>query len=132
MFCVCWIGLASSNQWENIFFYLVSSISFQLEDCILSSAVIAVIMDIVEPWGRGHSHLSHRHLEKCWEGVTAINVQCDVGSRALLQWLKLPAWKVGDRGFEPNSVLKFQRSNISSSPLTREDSLLWAAFVIER
>ena len=24
----------------------------------------------------------------------------------LVQWLKLPAWKVGDRGFEPHSGLK--------------------------
>ena len=27
----------------------------------------------------------------------------------LVQWLKLPAWKIWDRGFEPHSDIKFQR-----------------------
>ena len=47
-------------------------------------------------------------------------------ARALMQWLKLPAWKVGDRGFEPHSGLQV------SSPLTRNDSILWGASVTER
>ena len=39
-------------------------------------------------------------------------------TRALVQWLKLPAWKVGDQGFE---VLysKFEEKNVSSR-LTRK------------
>ena len=33
---------------------------------------------------------------------------------ALVQWLKLPAWKVGDRGFEPHSHIKVSKErNVS-------------------
>ena len=42
--------------------------------------------------------------------------QSDAG--ALVQWLKLPVWKVGDRGFEPHSGLP--------------PSILWGASVTER
>ena len=28
---------------------------------------------------------------------------------ALVQWLKLPVWKVGDRGFEPHSGLQVSK-----------------------
>ena len=42
---------------------------------------------------------------------------------ALVQWLKLPAWKVKDRRFEPQNV---------SSQLTRKYSILWGASVTER
>ena len=31
---------------------------------------------------------------------------------ALLQWLKLPAWKSGDRGFVPPLTFKFQTSEM--------------------
>ena len=46
---------------------------------------------------------------------------------ALVQWLKLPAWKVRDRKLEPHS----KKPN-TSSPLTPEDSILWRASVTER
>ena len=46
-------------------------------------------------------------------------------------WLKLPAWKVGDRGFEPHSGLRVSKKQNISSPLTRDDSILWRASVIE-
>ena len=45
-------------------------------------------------------------------------------SGALVQWLKLPAWKVGDRGFIPCSGLKVSKKQTVSSPLTRKDSIL--------
>ena len=32
-----------------------------------------------------------------------------------VQWLKLPAWKVGDRGFEPNSGLQVSKKQNDSS-----------------
>ena len=44
---------------------------------------------------------------------------------ALAQWLKLPAWKVGDRDFEPHSGLQVSRKQNVSSPITRKDSILW-------
>ena len=40
--------------------------------------------------------------------------------------LKLSAWKVGDRGFEPHSGLQVSKKKQNvSSPLTRNDSILW-------
>ena len=39
---------------------------------------------------------------------------------ALVQWLKLPAWKVRYRGFEPNSGLQVSKKQNVSSPLTRK------------
>ena len=54
------------------------------------------------------------------------------GRGALVQWLKKPAWKIGDRGLEPHSGLRVQRNKNVSSPLTRKDSILWGASVTER
>ena len=51
---------------------------------------------------------------------------------ALVQWVKLPAWKVGHRGYEPHSVLPVSKKQNVSSPLTRKDSILWGASVSER
>ena len=45
----------------------------------------------------------------------------------MVQWLKLPAWKVGDRGFKPHSDLQVLNEQNVSSPLTREDAILWGA-----
>ena len=47
-------------------------------------------------------------------------------------WLKLSAWKVGDRGFEPHSGLRVSKKQNVSSPLTRKDSILWRASVTGR
>ena len=44
-----------------------------------------------------------------------------------MQWLKLPAWKVGDRGLEAHSGLQVSKKQNVSSPRTREDSILWVA-----
>ena len=46
-----------------------------------------------------------------------------------VQWLKLPPWKVGDRGFKPSSGLQVKKKQNVSSPLTRKDSILWGASV---
>ena len=51
---------------------------------------------------------------------------------ALDQWLKLPAWKISVREFEPYAVLQVSKIQNVSSPLTRKDSILWGAFVTER
>ena len=50
---------------------------------------------------------------------------------ALVQWLKLPAWEVGDRGFEPHYGLQASKKQNVSFPVTRNDSKLWGAFVTE-
>ena len=52
-------------------------------------------------------------------------------ARALVQWLKLPAWKVGDCGLEPHSGLQIPKKQNDSS-LTLKYSILWGASVIER
>ena len=41
-----------------------------------------------------------------------ISMAIAVGAGALVQWLKLPAWKVGDREFEPRSAFKLQRNKM--------------------
>ena len=46
----------------------------------------------------------------------------------LVQWLMLPAWKVGDRGFEPRSSIQVSMKLNISSPLTHKDS--WLGFRI--
>ena len=48
-----------------------------------------------------------------------------------MQWLKLPVWKVGDRGFEPHSGLQVSKKQNVSSPLTRKDTILWVDSVTE-
>ena len=50
----------------------------------------------------------------------------------MVQWIKLPAWKVGNRGFEPHYGLQVSQKQKVSSPLTRDDSILWGASVTER
>ena len=46
--------------------------------------------------------------------------------------LKLPALKVGDRGFEPHSGLQVSKKQTVSSPLTRKAAILWGASVTVR
>ena len=49
-----------------------------------------------------------------------------------MQWLKLPAWKVRNRRFEPHSGFQVSKKENVSSPLTRKDSILWGASVTKR
>ena len=49
-----------------------------------------------------------------------------------MEWLKLSALKVGDRGFEPHSGLQFTKKQSVSSPRTRKNSILLGASVNER
>ena len=46
-----------------------------------------------------------------------------------MQWLKLPAWKVRDRGFEPHSNLQISKKRNVSSLHTCKDSILQEASV---
>ena len=48
---------------------------------------------------------------------------------ALVLWLKLPFWKVRDRGLVPR--IQVSKKQSVSSPLTRKDSVLWGASVTE-
>ena len=61
-----------------------------------------------------------------------VNIQAIPRAEALVQWLNLPSWKVGDRGLEPHSGLQVSKQQNVSSPLTRKDSILWGASVTER
>ena len=49
-----------------------------------------------------------------------------------MHWLKVPVWKVGDRGFEPHSRYQVSKKQNVSSPLTRKKSISWAASANER
>ena len=51
---------------------------------------------------------------------------------SLVQWLKLSAWKVGDRGFEPRSGIQVSKKQNVFSLLTRKDLILWGASAAER
>ena len=42
----------------------------------------------------------------------------------LVQWLKLLAWKVEDRRFEPRSGIQVLKKQYGSSPLTLKDNIL--------
>ena len=54
------------------------------------------------------------------------------GGEWQMQWLKLPACKVGDRGFEPHSGLQISKKQTIFSLLTREDSILLGSSVAAR
>ena len=43
----------------------------------------------------------------------------------MVQWLKLPAWRVGDRGFAPHPGLQVSKKQNVSFSLTPNDSILW-------
>ena len=47
---------------------------------------------------------------------------------ALVQWLKLPAWKIGNREIEPHSGFQVSKKRVSPL-LTRKDLILWGASV---
>ena len=50
----------------------------------------------------------------------------------MVHLLKLHAWKVGDRVFEPHYGLQASKKQNVSSPLTREDFILRGAPVTEK
>ena len=50
----------------------------------------------------------------------------------MVQWLKLPAWKVGGRGLVPRSGIQVSKKPNVSSPFTRKDSILCGASVVEK
>ena len=59
---------------------------------------------------------------------TRVHVHCRcTHTNAILkaQWLKLPAWKVGDRGFGPRSGLQVSKKQNNPSLLPRKDLILW-------
>ena len=49
-----------------------------------------------------------------------------------MKWLKLHAWKVGDRGFVPRSGIPASKKQTNSSPLARKKSMSWGTFVTKR
>ena len=51
--------------------------------------------------------------------------------KEMIQWLKLPVLKVGDRGYESHFGLQVSNEQIFSSPLTRKNSKLRGASVTE-
>ena len=67
----------------------------------------------------------------CSVGVLSQNIQfsscklVNMKEGALAQWLKQPAWKVGDRGFKPCSGLQIAKKQNVSFPLIHKDSILW-------
>ena len=56
----------------------------------------------------------------------ALRLQTGRGG-ALVQWLKVPAWKVRDCAFEHRSSIQVSKKQNVSSLLTRKYSILWTA-----
>ena len=95
-----------------------------------------------------HSQIIDPMLALCWPAVYDagaptyqqwVSVSCfwiatfsAILAGALVQWLNLPSWKVGDRGFAPHSDLQVSKKRNVSSPLTRKNSILWGTPVTER
>ena len=80
------------------------------------------------PWNRGclpnRGEYPNKHL-------TSVTTWYSRGL-VLVQWLKLPGGKVGDRGFKPHSGLQVPKKQNISFPLTRKYSILCGACVTER
>ena len=53
-------------------------------------------------------------------------------AEALVQWLKLSAWKVGDRGIEPCSGIQISKKQNASSLFTHNVLILWGNSVTMR
>ena len=71
------------------------------------------------------SAAARRNLWKSWHNRWKPAATCVMWpSGALVQWLKLPAWKVRDRGFEPHSGFQISKKQKVSSPLTRKYLIL--------
>ena len=83
-------------------------------------------------YGRGRGVIVVHGLFSLCIGIFKSHLVFKQLTWALMQWLKLPAWKVGDRGFKPHYGLQVPKKQYVSSPLTRKDSFLWRAFVTER
>ena len=67
------------------------------------------------------SHFNYLHFSRRSRAQGATCTSTTGGGRgALVQWLKLPVWKVGDHGFEPRSVIQVsKKQNISSRSLLK-------------
>ena len=57
------------------------------------------------------------------EYVKITNLECFEQFR--MQWLKLPAWEVGDCWFKPGSGIQILKKQNVSSPLTRKNAIFW-------
>ena len=79
-----------------------------------------------------------KHKLQCWlfmgtfGSIIKGSVSVGLYAVALVQWLRLPAWKVGDRGFEPHSGLQVSKKQNVSSSLTGNNSILWGTSVTEK
>ena len=87
------------------------------------------------------THLHSLQVENCDSNSWLVVNEDDTGkfrlergkprrAGALVQWVKLPAWKVGHRGFESHPGLQVSKKQIVSSQLTPKNSLLWRAYVL--
>ena len=52
------------------------------------------------------------------------------GAETLVQWLKLPSWKVGNRGFEPHCGLQVSKKKMFLPCSSVKYLILWRASVI--
>ena len=76
-----------------------------------SMAVLTKVMVAQYLWGS----ISSGQTLKNWAEITLWRV------RALLQWVKPPVWKVGDRGFISHSGIQVPKKQMFLPPLTRKE-----------
>ena len=79
-------------------------------------------------------NIVHRHMmRRIIHFTTILTVYIySTDNKKHVQWLKLPTWKVGDRGFETRSGPQVSKKQNVSYPLIRNDSVLWGSSVTER
>ena len=58
-------------------------------------------------------HLVNKYAVVCFVSILQVFV---LTGRGPGQWVKLPAWKIGDRGFEPHSRLQVSKKKNVSLP----------------
>ena len=92
--------------------------------------VVLLVAHRLRHWPKSKPTLGQR-LTYMLGTVTCTSLHTIVRAEALVQWLKLPAWKVGDRRFESHSGLQVSKKQNVSSPLTRIDAILWGGSVTE-
>ena len=101
------VGLMSGHRlrhWPNIKTTLVQSLVFTGAVCVTVKWITSYLP------GGDYVKLGCKHR---WSPRTGV----------MVEWLKLPAWKVGDRGLEPRSGIQVSKKQNVSSPLTRKDSI---------
>ena len=104
-------GPTSSQHWANVW----CSLGWSSKDESRMNSLFANLRNAIHSANAGliglppplHLRRYGPTLNQHWNNISCSlswSSKGESGAGALMQWLKLPAWKVGDRGFEPHSI----------------------------